>query len=286
MDGPGIPALKHARAFALGAGSGAEAAFAGVPGPALTIEDVSHAYGARRALDGVSFAVPAGGFAALLGLNGAGKTTLMSLITRLFDTRHGRIRVQGCDVARRPSAALAELGVVFQARTLDLDLTVRDNLLYHAALHGIGRAVARGRVAAVLRDVGLSERARDKARNLSGGQMRRIEIARALMHEPSVLVLDEPTVGLDVASKAAIVAQVRSLSRARGVAVLWATHLLDEVEPGDQVIVLHAGRVLAQGELAEVIAAGRATDLRSAFQALTGATGPGGEGGGEVGGAA
>lgn len=241
---------------------------------ALSVEGVSHSYGDRRALDDVNLTVPRGGFSALLGLNGAGKTTLFSLITRLFDTRHGRISVQGYDVARRPSAALAELGVVFQARTLDLDLSVRDNLLYHAALHGLGRRRAHARVGAVLEDVGLTDRARDKARKLSGGQMRRVEIARALIHEPSVLVLDEPTVGLDVASKAAIIEQVRGLSRMRGVAVLWATHLLDEVEPSDDVIVLHLGKVLAAGEMSKIVAATRAADLRSAFRALTGTAAP------------
>ncbi|MDE2580124.1 MAG: ATP-binding cassette domain-containing protein [Rhodospirillales bacterium] len=258
MDGPGITALTRTQERTAGAV------------PALAVEAVSHAYGARRALNEVSFAVPTGGFVALLGPNGAGKTTLLSLVSRLFDTRHGRIRVQGFDIARQPGAALAELGVVFQARTLDLDLTVRDNLLYHAALHGMGLAAARARVAAVLRDVDLSDRARDKARQLSGGQMRRVEIARALVHEPSVLVLDEPTVGLDVASKAAILEQVRGLSCARHVAVLWATHLLDEIEPGDSVIVLHAGRVLAQGSPADIVAAAGAADLRSAFRILTG----------------
>jgi ABC-2 type transport system ATP-binding protein len=290
MAGPGIAALNEASApppdaapdaapgAPLGATSAAGPALSPAPVPALAVDGVSHSYGERRALDNVSLAVPRGGFAALLGLNGAGKTTLLSLITRLFDTRHGRISVRGFDVARHPGAALAELGVVFQARTLDLELTVRDNLLYHAALHGIGRAKARTRVGAVLADVGLLDRARDSARSLSGGQMRRIEIARALVHEPSVLVLDEPTVGLDVASKSAIVEQVRALSRARGVAVLWTTHLLDEIEPCDQVIVLHQGRVLAQGEMAEVIAAAGAADVRSAFRALTGTAPAAGEG--------
>jgi len=244
---------------------------------ALSVEGVSHSYGQRRALDNVSLAVPRGGFTALLGLNGAGKTTLFSLITRLFDTRRGRISVQGFDVSRKPSAALAELGVVFQARTLDLDITVRDNLLYHAALHGMGGRRARTRAAAVLEEVGLAERARDKARQLSGGQMRRVEIARALIHEPSVLVLDEPTVGLDVASKAAIVEQVRSLSHTYGVAVLWATHLLDEIEPGDHVVVLHLGRVLAAAEMSEIVTASGAADLRSAFRALTGTAAPAAE---------
>jgi ABC-2 type transport system ATP-binding protein len=259
MDGPGLSTLNTTTTT--------------VP-LALNVEVVSHSYGERRALEDVTFGVPRGGFVALLGLNGAGKTTLFSLVTRLFDTRQGRISVQGFDVRRQPSAALAELGVVFQARTLDLDIAVRDNLLYHAALHGIAGAAARRRAAEVLDGVGLADRALNKARQLSGGQMRRIEIARALMHDPSVLVLDEPTVGLDVASKATIVDHVRNLSRARGVAVLWATHLLDEIEPGDHVVILHKGRVLAIGERSELIAATGQADLRSAFRCLTGAAVP------------
>jgi len=266
MDGPGIATLTKPATDATIAAPEAER---GEP-PALAVDRVGHAYGERKALIDVSLTVPRGGFVALLGLNGAGKTTLFSLITRLFDTRHGRIRVQGFDVSRQPSAALAELGVVFQARTLDLDISVRDNLLYHAALHGMPRRQARERAEAVLRDVGLADRARDKARQLSGGQMRRIEIARALMHDPSMLVLDEPTVGLDVASKSAITEHVRMLSRSNGVSVLWATHLLDEIEPGDRVVVLHQGKVLASGEMSEIIAEAGAKDLRSAFRALTG----------------
>ncbi len=255
MDDPGIAALTPEASL----------------GDALEVEAVSHSYGERRALIDVSLSVPRAGFAALLGLNGAGKTTLFSLITRLFDTRHGRIKVQGFDVSRRPSAALAELGVVFQARTLDLDISVRENLLYHGALHGMRHRRAHARADAVLDEVGLADRARDKARRLSGGQMRRIEIARALMHEPSVLVLDEPTVGLDVASKAAIVEHVRGLSRDRGVAVLWATHLLDEIEAGDHVVVLHQGKVMAAGEMSQIISSTNTADLRSAFRVLTGA---------------
>jgi ABC-2 type transport system ATP-binding protein len=237
---------------------------------ALTVQGVSHAYGSRKALDDVSLTVPQARFTALLGLNGAGKTTLFSLITRLFDTRHGSIDVLGYRVAVDPGEALRRLGVVFQARTLDLDLSVMDNLLYHAALHGIGGRDARRRADLALRDIDLLDRSGDAARNLSGGQMRRVEIARALLHEPRVLVLDEPTVGLDVSSKSLIVRHVRSLVRERGVAVLWATHLLDEVADEDAVVVLHRGHVVAAGDVATVIRTAGTNDMRSAFISLTG----------------
>jgi ABC-2 type transport system ATP-binding protein len=238
---------------------------------ALSVDGVSHSYGARKALDNVTLSVPRGRFTALLGLNGAGKTTLFSLITRLYDTRAGSISVLGHAVDREPGEALRMLGVVFQARTLDLDLSVMENLLYHAALHGIAGRTARTRAREVLAEVELSQRARETARKLSGGQMRRVEIARALLHRPGLLVLDEPTVGLDVASKWTILSHVRSLVRDRGVAVLWATHLMDEMESGDDVVVLHNGKVLARGPVDDVIAAQNAKDMRGAFTALTGA---------------
>jgi ABC-2 type transport system ATP-binding protein len=240
----------------------------GLP-PALAVNGVSHAYGPRKALDNVSLTVPQARFTALLGLNGAGKTTLFSLITRLYDTRTGSIDVLGHRVSREPGEALRRLGVVFQARTLDLDISVMDNLLYHAALHGIGHREARQRARAALDEIGLADRAKDAVRKLSGGQMRRVEIARALLHQPRVLVLDEPTVGLDVASRSAILRHVRSLVDQRGVAVLWATHLLDEVVAEDEVVVLHRGRVLAAGNVADVIASAGAADMRGAFIALT-----------------
>ncbi|MDR6950809.1 ABC-2 type transport system ATP-binding protein [Ancylobacter sp. 3268] len=244
---------------------------AGAP-PALAVEGVTHAFGTRKALDDVSLTVPRGSFTALLGPNGAGKTTLFSLITRLYDNRSGSIRVLGHDVRREPAAALSRLGVVFQARTLDLDLTVTQNLVYHATLHGIGFGRARRQVLDVLESVGLADRARDKVRQLSGGQMRRVEIARALMHRPELLLLDEPTVGLDIGSRAALVAEVRRLIAREGIGVLWATHIIEEIEAGDRIVVLHQGRVRAQGAHAEVLAAGRAPDIPAAFLALTSAS--------------
>jgi ABC-2 type transport system ATP-binding protein len=148
-----------------------------------------------------------------------------------------------------------------------------DNLMYHAALHGIGGREARRRAEGALRDIELLDRAGDAARKLSGGQMRRVEIARALLHEPRVLVLDEPTVGLDVSSKSVILRHVRSLVRERAVAVLWATHLLDEVADDDAVVVLHRGSVVAAGDVSAVIQAANSNNMRSAFITLTGGGG-------------
>jgi len=243
--------------------------------PALDVRHVSHSYGPRKALDDVSFTVPPGAFCVLLGLNGAGKSTLFSLITRLFALRSGSIRLLGLDLSQNPSAALAELGVVFQSRTLDLDLSVAQNFYYHAALHGIGAAEAAARTKTLLEAVELGDRAKDKVRDLSGGQMRRVEIARALLHRPRLLVLDEPTVGLDIGARASILRLVRGLIASEGMSVLWATHLTDEVDPGDEVIVLHKGVLRAAGAVAELLEATGAADVKAAFVALTTETGTG-----------
>ncbi|AOF94437.1 ABC transporter ATP-binding protein [Sinorhizobium sp. RAC02] len=231
----------------------------------LTVEDISHDWGARPALDGVSFSVERGRFCALLGPNGAGKSTLFGMLTRLFVPRSGRIGIAGHDLARAPRVALSRMGVVFQASTLDPDLTVKRNLLYFAALHGLSGREAEARAMAALDRLGMAERAGEKTAKLNGGHRRRMEIARALIHRPEVLLLDEPTVGLDAASRAAITQHVHDLA-AGGLTVLWATHLVDEVWPQDRLVILHHGRVLANGEASEIGGA----DLTGRFLALTG----------------
>lgn len=231
----------------------------------LSVRNVTYRYGTKLALDDVSFALQEGRFCALLGPNGAGKSTLFSLLTRLLVTRDGSIEVAGHDLAREPRAALGKIGVVFQQQTIELEMTVVQNLRYFAALQGLsGRAAARN-IDAALDRLSMRERGHEKARSLNGGHRRRMEIARALIHDPQVLLLDEPTVGLDTASRRAITEHVHDLADG-GLTVFWATHLVDEIRPQDDVVVLHEGKVLAHGYAADISGDGSLID---AFIAMT-----------------
>jgi ABC-2 type transport system ATP-binding protein len=214
---------------------------------ALEVAALGFAYGTRQALQDVSFSVAPGRFAALLGPNGAGKSTLIALLTRLYDLQQGDIQVLGHSLQQQPRQALRQLGVVFQQSTLDLDLSVEQNLRYHAALHGLGRRAAQARIDEELARQQLEERRRDKVRTLNGGHRRRVEIARALLHRPRLLLLDEASAGLDPASRLALNRHVRQLCRDEGLTVLWTTHLLDEVQASDERLILGHGRLVAQG---------------------------------------
>lgn len=236
---------------------------------ALSIDELSHRIGGRAILDRVSLQVPIGRFAVLLGLNGAGKTTLFSLVTRLYSAQQGSIRIFDHDLGRDSSVALSMLGVVFQHRALDPDLSARQNLWYHAALHGMSWRQARKRIAEELARVGLGAKGDFKIRAFSGGEARRVELARALLHDPRLLLCDEATVGLDVKSRAEIIADVRGLVTSRALSVLWATHLIDEVQPDDLTIVLHKGRILRIGIATQVVQELGATNLNEAFRQLT-----------------
>jgi ABC-2 type transport system ATP-binding protein len=238
--------------------------------PALLLDNVVKTYGATRAVDGVSLRAMAGDFVALLGPNGAGKTTLFQLLSGLFVPDSGRIAVMGHDMRRDPVPALARLGIVFQQPTLDLELTVMGNLLFHAGLHGIPRAVAKARIEKELARLGLAADAHRKTAQLSGGNRRRVELARALLHEPRLLLMDEPTVGLDPASRGDLLKLIFELRAERSVAVLWATHLCDEVTDADRVVVLHRGKVLADTTPAGLVASAGTATVEQAFLKLTG----------------
>ncbi|QWF69866.1 ATP-binding cassette domain-containing protein [Methylomonas paludis] len=236
---------------------------------ALNIAELSFAYGQKKALDNVNIQVEPGECTILLGPNGAGKSTLFALITRLYDSRLGRIELCGYDVKTNSRQALAKLGVVFQQTTLDPDLSVTQNLRYHAALHGLSQKTADLRIQEELERLDMYERRHEKVRQLNGGHKRRVEIARALLHKPSLLLLDEPSVGLDVPSREVIVRHVHQLAGRQNLAVLWATHLFDEIGADDSLVVLDKGVVKAQGKLSSVLSATGTSSAGQLFSQLT-----------------
>ena len=236
---------------------------------ALRVKDLAKSYGGKRAVDGISFEVKAGELYALLGPNGAGKSTLFALLTGLFAADEGRILVGGHDLRSAAPRALREIGVVYQQSALDLDLSVERNLRFHAALHGLPRAAAEARIAAALAQHGLEADRRRPARELSGGNRRKVELARALLHAPALLLMDEPTVGLDPRSRQDLLRAIEADVRARASAVLWATHLVDEAARADRVVVLHQGRLLADGTPGAVAAALGGGTLEQAFLRAT-----------------
>ena len=237
---------------------------------ALNVDRISFSYGKQHALKDVTFDLERGKFTVLLGQNGAGKTTLFSLITRLYSPHTGSICIFGYDVGVHSSDALKRLGVVFQQRTLDMDLTVWQNLMYFTSLHGMRRDKAKQRIRLELERLGLANRSNEKVRKLSGGQIRRVEIVRALLHQPQMMMLDEPTVGLDLASRQTIIDHIRKLCNEEELSLLWATHLIDEIEPSDQVIILHHGQLIACGAAQEVVDQTGTDNIRDAFQKLIG----------------
>ncbi|MCU0967836.1 MAG: ATP-binding cassette domain-containing protein [Rubrivivax sp.] len=238
--------------------------------PLLEVQGLVKRYGERVALAGVSIALAPRQWVALLGPNGAGKSTLFQVLTGLFAADEGDVRVAGRSLRESPASALARLGVVFQQMSLDLDLSVRRNLRFHAALHGLPRRVADERIDAASAAFGLQPDLDRAVRELSGGNRRKVELMRALLHRPQVLLMDEPTVGLDPKSRRDMLAAIAGDVRQRGSAVLWATHLVEEAEAADRVLVLHKGRLLADGAPAEVAAALGGGTLEAAFLRATG----------------
>lgn len=234
---------------------------------ALDIRDVSFHYGRKQALRTVSMSIRSGETVILLGANGAGKTTLFSLICGLYSADSGSIRINGQSLLNR-AEALAPLGIVFQSQTLDLDLSVEQNLMYYCALHGIHRAEARSRIGESLKHLDLGKRHHDKVRTLNGGHRRRVEIARATLHEPSILLLDEPTVGLDIPTRNQLIRTIHELPSTRGCAVLWATHLADEIEPDDRVVMLHEGQLVRDGEACELLESANVSDFSALMQQI------------------
>jgi len=218
----------------------------------LEVQSLTKRYGERAALNGLTLSIPGRQFVALLGPNGAGKSTLFQVLTGLFVADEGEVSVAGQSLRHSAVKALKHIGVVFQQMSLDLDLSVRRNLQFHADLHGLPRALARERIAQGCAALGTAPDLDRPVRELSGGNRRKVELVRALLHHPAVLLMDEPTVGLDPKSRRDLLAAVKADVAARGTSVLWATHLVEEAEAADRVLVLHKGKLLADGAPAQV----------------------------------
>ncbi|MFT7210107.1 MAG: ABC-2 type transport system ATP-binding protein [Granulosicoccus sp.] len=234
---------------------------------ALDIRNVSFHYGKKQVLGPVSVSIQSGETVILLGPNGAGKTTLFSLICGLFSADSGSIHINGQSLLNR-AEALAPLGIVFQTQTLDLDLSVEQNLMYYCALHGIHRAEARSRITNSLKQLDLGKRRHDKVRTLNGGHRRRVEIARATLHEPSILLLDEPTVGLDIPTRNELIRTIHELPDTNGCAVLWATHLIDEIYTDDRVLMLHDGQLERDGTSCDLLENAQVSNFSELMQLI------------------
>ncbi|MEK7346194.1 MAG: ATP-binding cassette domain-containing protein [Pseudomonadota bacterium] len=235
----------------------------------LQAQSLNKAYQGHVALAGLNLSLVPGERVALLGPNGAGKSTLMQLLTGLFTPDSGSIHIMGHDLRTAAPRALAHLGVVFQQPALDLDLSVQTNLRFHTDLHGLPRAVANDRIHAGLERLGLMAHLNQPCRTLSGGNRRKIELVRALLHRPAVLLMDEATVGLDPASRMQLLQAVHDLQREQGVATLWATHLVEEVEQADRVVVLHKGIMRHAGRVTDLLSDTQQTSVQAAFLHLT-----------------
>jgi ABC-2 type transport system ATP-binding protein len=231
----------------------------------LKTASLTKRYGARTALQGLSLEIAAGEFVALLGPNGAGKSTLFQVLTGLFAADEGEVHVAGHSLRHQATAALRHIGVVFQQMSLDLDLSVRRNLLFQADLHGLPRALAHQRIDAGCARLGIAADLERKVRELSGGNRRKVELVRANLHQPAVLLMDEATVGLDPKSRQDLLGALHADVRERGVCVLWATHWVEEAMDADRVLILHQGRLLASGTPAEVTAALGEDTLEAGF---------------------
>lgn len=213
----------------------------------LSIQNISKRYGQQLAIDQLSIDIAPGQFCALLGPNGAGKSTLFQVLTGLFAPDTGDVTLYGISLRQQPQKVLARLGVVFQQQALDQDLSVRRNLKFHAQLHGLRWHDAQAHTQSLLDQLGLPDAWERPVRELSGGNRRKVELARALLHKPALLLMDEPTVGLDPKSRRDLLQVVKAQVRAHDCMVLWATHLVEEAEQADRVLVLNRGLLVASG---------------------------------------
>lgn len=220
--------------------------------PVISVENLVHRYGDRTALNGVSFDVRPAELFGLLGPNGSGKTTLFRILSTLMLPTAGRATIMGCDAAREPARLRRQIGVVFQAQSIDLKLTAYENLWHQGHLYGLRGAALKNRIQEILSRVGLADRAKELVETFSGGMQRRIELAKGLLHHPGVLLLDEPTTGLDPGARRDLWQYLRTLRDEEHVSVLVTTHLMEEAERCDRLAIMNEGNLVALGTAAEL----------------------------------
>lgn len=214
---------------------------------AVEISSLTHRYGERTALDGVNLAIPTGTLFALLGPNGGGKTTLFKILTTLIRPTSGTAVIAGADVVTQPSEVRGRIGIVFQHPSLDDKLNVRENMTHQGHLYGLSGRELTERTAQLLDRFGIADRARDRVGTLSGGLQRRVELAKALLHRPRVLILDEPSTGLDPGARSSLMECLFELRSRDGVTCLLTTHLMEEADRCDGLAILDCGKLVAQG---------------------------------------
>jgi ABC-2 type transport system ATP-binding protein len=213
----------------------------------IQLENLSHNYGNRQALDALTFTVEPAEIFGLLGPNGSGKTTLFRILSTLMVPSGGHAKIQGFDVAREPNKVRQQIGIVFQAKSVDVKLTVAENLKHQGHLYGLSGSKLNARIQEVLSRVGLSDRTKDYVETLSGGMQRRVELAKGLIHAPSVLLLDEPSTGLDPGARRDLWQYLKMLRDDERVSILVTTHLMEEAEHCDRLAILNEGKLVALG---------------------------------------
>ena len=218
----------------------------------IVVDNIRHRYDGRVALDGVSFQVGAAELFGLLGPNGSGKTTLFRILSTLMLPSEGRALILGSDAAKDPNGLRRRIGVVFQAQSVDVKLSAMENLRHQGHLYGLSGASLRARIQEMLGRVGLADRANERVETFSGGMQRRVELAKGLLHHPSVLLLDEPTTGLDPGARRDLWQYLRILRDEEHVTVIVTTHLMEEAERCDRLAILNQGKVVALGTPAEL----------------------------------
>ena len=218
----------------------------------LDFKNINFSYGKKEVLKNISFSIKEGKFFVLLGLNGAGKSTIFSLITRLLNLQNGEIVINNHSI-KDYSKALKDIGIVFQEPTLDLDLTVTQNLYFYGSLKGLSFKETLESIEEEIIKLELSDVLNTVVRKLNGGHRRRVEILRALINRPKLLLLDEPTVGLDLKSRFDILEYVRDLVKRENISVLWITHLFDEVEENDDIAFIKTGEIIENGVVKDVM---------------------------------